>query len=269
VGWLICVADDAPFLGALNPLFCCVTLLRIACIRYWRGIDLRQIIEIAPSILAADFANLGCEIERVERGGADLIHVDVMDGHFVPNITIGPPAVASIRKVTRLPLDVHLMIEKPDRYIDDFVRAGANWISVHVEADIHLDRTLRYLKERGVKAGVAINPGGSLALLQEILPLADFILIMTVNPGFGGQKFIPSSLDKIRKLSELIASNKYNARIEIDGGIGPENLREVLMAGAEIIVAGSAIFDPRKDASEAVRELKGIAEQHLRDRSIH
>ena len=230
---------------------------------------MRQSIEIAPSILAADFANLGREIERVERGGADLIHIDVMDGHFVPNITIGPPAVASIRKVTRLPLDVHLMIEKPDRYIDDFVRAGANWISVHVEADIHLDRTLRYLKESGVKAGVAINPGTSLALLQEILPLADFILIMTVNPGFGGQKFIPSSLDKIRKLRELIASNNYKARIEVDGGIGPENLREVLMAGAEIIVAGSAIFDPRKDASEAVRELKGIAEQQLRDRSIH
>ena len=179
-------------------------------------------------------------------GGADLIHVDVMDGHFVPNITIGPPAVASIRKATRLPLDVHLMIENPDRYVDDFVRAGANWISVHVEADIHLDRTLRYLKERGVKAGVAINPGTSLTSLQEILPLADFMLIMTVNPGFGGQKFIPSSLDKIRKLRELIASNEYKARIEVDGGIGPENLRDVLIAGAEIIVAGSAIFNPRK-----------------------
>ena len=224
-----------------------------------------QVIEIAPSILSADFANLGREIGKVQSGGADVIHIDVMDGHFVPNITIGPPVVASIRKATSLPLDVHLMIEDPGRYVDDFVRAGANWISVHVEADVHLDRTLRYLKECGVRAGVAINPGTSLASLQEILQLADYILVMTVNPGFGGQKFIPSSLNKIRKLRELIESNGQNTRIEIDGGIGAENLRDVIAAGAEIIVAGSAIFNPRKDASEAVKELKGIARQRMRE----
>jgi ribulose-phosphate 3-epimerase len=226
---------------------------------------LGRIIEIAPSILSADFANLGHEIERVQSSGADIIHVDVMDGHFVPNITIGPPVIASIRKATSLPLDVHLMIENPGRYAEDFIKAGANWISVHVEADVHLDRTLHYLKGCGVKAGVAINPGTSLTSLHEILPLADFVLIMTVNPGFGGQKFIPSSLNKIRKLRELIASNGCNTRIEIDGGICAENLKEALVAGAEIIVAGSAIFNPRKDASEAVKELKRIAGQQMRE----
>jgi ribulose-phosphate 3-epimerase len=164
-----------------------------------------------------------------------------------------------------LPLDAHLMIEKPERFLDEFIRAGANWISVHVEADVHLDRTLRYLKENGVQAGVAINPGTSLNSLEQILPLADYVLIMTVNPGFGGQKFIPSSIDKIRKLRKIIASNGYHARIEIDGGIGPENLKEVIAAGAEIIVAGSAIFNAQKDASEAVRELKGIAEHRMRN----
>jgi ribulose-phosphate 3-epimerase len=225
--------------------------------------------EIAPSILAADFARLAREIENVERGGADLIHLDVMDGHFVPNITIGPPVVASIRKITRLPLDVHLMIENPGRYIEDFVRAGANWISVHVEADLHVDRTLRFLKENGVRAGVAINPGTSLSSLDEILPLADYVLIMTVNPGFGGQKFIPSSLEKIRKLRETILSRKCRAGIEIDGGIVLDNLREVLEAGAEIIVAGSAIFSAGMDASEAVRKFKDIAGQSMRDVIVH
>lgn len=219
-------------------------------------------IEIAPSILSSDFARLGSEIERAEQGGADVIHVDVMDGHFVPNVTIGPPVVASIRKCTRLPLDVHLMIEKPDRYVDDFVRAGADWISVHVEADVHLHRTLVYLRESGVRAGIAVNPGTSLASLEEVLPLADFVLLMTVNPGFGGQKFIPSSLAKIQKLKKSIATLGCETRIEVDGGIGPENLREVVAAGAEIIVAGSAVFGPGKDASAAVRELQGIARQN-------
>jgi len=226
---------------------------------------LGRTIELAPSILSADFAHLARDIERVQSAGANLIHLDIMDGHFVPNITIGPPVVASVRKITRLPLDAHLMIEKPERFLDEFIRAGANWISVHVEADVHLDRTMRYLRENGVQAGVAINPGTSLSSLEEILPLADYVLIMTVNPGFGGQKFIPSSLDKIRRLRKIIASNEYPARIEIDGGIGPENLKEVLAAGAEIIVAGSAIFNAQKDASEAVRELRRIAERQTRD----
>jgi len=220
---------------------------------------LARTIEIAPSILSADFVHLARDIEKVERAGADIIHLDIMDGHFVPNLTIGPPVVASIRKVTKLPLYVHLMIDNPERYIDDFRRAGADWISVHIEADVHLDRTLNYLKSEKVCAGIAVNPGTSISLLEEVLPLADYVLLMTVNPGFGGQKFIPSSLDKIRKLRKIIASNKYAARIEVDGGIGPENLKEVIEAGAEILVAGSAVFSAQKDASEAVRELKAIA----------
>ncbi len=222
-------------------------------------------IEIAPSILSADFVHLARDIEKVERAGADVIHLDIMDGHFVPNLTIGPPVVASIRKITRLPLDVHLMIANPERYIDDFRRAGADWISVHLEADVHLDRTLNYLRSEKVCAGIAVNPGTSLSLLEEVLPLADYVLLMTVNPGFGGQKFIPSSLDKIRKLRKIIASNKYGARIEVDGGIGSENLKEVIAAGADIIVAGSAVFSAEKDASEAVRELKAIAGLQMED----
>ena len=223
------------------------------------NIELTRSIEIAPSVLSADFAHLARDIEKVESAGANLVHLDIMDGHFVPNLTIGPPVVASVRRITKLPLDVHLMIEEPERYIDDFIRAGANWISVHVEADIHLDRTLNYLRENGILAGVAINPGTSLSVLDEVLPLADYILIMTVNPGFGGQRFIESSLEKIRKLRRIIASCKYHARIEVDGGICAANLEGVISAGAEIIVAGSAIFSSQKDASEAVQEFKRIA----------
>jgi ribulose-phosphate 3-epimerase len=221
-------------------------------------------IQIAPSVLSADFAHLAREIEKVESAGGDLVHLDIMDGHFVPNITIGPPVVASIRRFTRLPLDAHLMIEKPDRYIDGFIQAGVNWMSVHVEADVHLERTLHYIKDNGVRAGVALNPATPLGLLEEVLGLADYVLIMTVNPGFGGQEFIPSMLKKIRRLRESIVSNAYQVRIEVDGGIGPDNLAEVLTAGADIIVAGSAIFSSGKGASEAVREMKGIAEQNLR-----
>jgi ribulose-phosphate 3-epimerase len=221
-------------------------------------------IQIAPSILSADFAHLAREIEKVESAGADLVHLDIMDGHFVPNITIGPPVVSSIRRFTVLPLDVHLMIEHPEQYIDGFIHSGVNWMSVHVEADIHLERTLHYIKDNGVRAGVALNPATPLGSLEEILGLADYVLVMTVNPGFGGQEFIPATLKKIRRLRESIVSNGYHVRIEVDGGIGPDNLAQVLAAGADIIVAGSAIFSSAKGASEAVREMKRIAEQHIR-----
>jgi ribulose-phosphate 3-epimerase len=225
---------------------------------------LGRIIEIAPSILAADFANLAREIARVEEGGADLLHLDIMDGHFVPNITIGPPVVSSIRKATTLPLDAHLMISEPSRYVEELVKAGANWISVHVETDPHLDRTLHYIRGYGVRAGVALNPATPLNTLDEVLPQADYILVMSVNPGFGGQTFIPSALNKIRKLREMISSNGYSARIEVDGGIGLDNLDEVLSAGAEIIVAGSAIFRAAGGATAAVRGMKEITERHSR-----
>jgi ribulose-phosphate 3-epimerase len=221
-------------------------------------------ISIAPSILSADFAHLARAIRTVEVAGADVLHLDIMDGHFVPNITIGPPVVSSIRKVTGMLLDAHLMIEEPDRYVDEMVRVGVNWLSVHVETDDHLDRTVRFIRDHGLKAGVALNPATPLCSLEEVLPEVDYVLLMTVNPGFGGQHFIPSMLQKIRKLRETIASNGYRAQIEVDGGIGPDILDEVLAAGAEIIVAGSSIFGRDKDASQAVREMKEIAERHSR-----
>ena len=233
-----------------------------------RDSDLEHRIVIAPSILAADFARLAAEIEAVERAGATLLHIDVMDGHFVPNITIGPPVIESIRKVTSLPLDAHLMIENPGRYIDDFISAGVNWLSVHVEADYHINRTLAYIRERGVRAGVALNPATPVRLLEEVLPDVDHVLLMTVNPGFGGQRFLPSTLKKIRKLRECIASNGFRARIEVDGGIGPGNLAEILAAGAEIIVAGSAIFRSMKGATDSFGEMDAIAERHMRASQI-
>jgi ribulose-phosphate 3-epimerase len=209
---------------------------------------------LAPSILAADFARLGEEIAAAERGGAGVIHVDVMDGHFVPNITLGPPVVKSIRKTTKLPLDCHLMIDNADDYLDAFVDAGASWISLHVEAVPHLERAVSHLGQRGVKRGAVLNPATPLTALEEILPELDYVLVMSVNPGFGGQSFLPSSLDKIRRLRALVQARGLSTRIEVDGGIGPENIRTVVEAGAEIIVAGSAVFGGG-DAEHAARRL--------------
>jgi ribulose-phosphate 3-epimerase len=226
-------------------------------------LKLGRTIDLAPSILSADFTKLADEIKKIESSGADVVHLDIMDGHFVPNITIGPPVVASIRKITRLPLDVHLMIKHPENFLDAFINAGANWISVHIEADAHIDRTLNYLKDKGIRAGIAVNPGTPLSLLEEAIHIADYILLMTVNPGFGGQKFIPSMLKKIGRLRDFIVLNSFDARIEVDGGIGPDNMDEVLTAGADVIVVGSAIFNSKIDAAKAVRELKDVASKHM------
>jgi ribulose-phosphate 3-epimerase len=200
------------------------------------------LIELAPSILSADFAHLADQVERATAGGGSVIHVDVMDGHFVPNITIGPPVVKSLRKATPLPLDCHLMIEDPDQYIADFAEAGADWISVHQEACRHLNRTLNLIKKHECLAGVVINPATPVETLSEVLDIVDYVLVMSVNPGFGGQKFIPASVHKIRKLAELRAVRGYAYRIEVDGGIALETVGEVVRAGAEILVAGNAVF---------------------------
>ena len=209
-------------------------------------------IELAPSILSADFAHLADQIERAAAGGGTVIHVDVMDGHFVPNITIGPPVVKSLRKATRLPLDCHLMIENPDQYIEDFAAAGADWISVHQEACRHLDRTLHLIKSHDCRAGVVINPATPVETLSEVLEIVDYVLVMSVNPGFGGQKFIPGAVHKIRKLAEIRAERAYSYRIEVDGGIALDTVVEVVRAGAEILVAGNAVFgkgDARANAA--------------------
>jgi ribulose-phosphate 3-epimerase len=211
-------------------------------------------IEIAPSILSADFTRLGEQISAVEKGGATVLHVDVMDGRFVPNITIGLPVVKSIAKQTNLTIDCHLMIVEPSRYAVEFVKAGANMVSVHVEADPHLHRTLTAIREAGGKAGIAINPATPLVNLEEALPFADFVLIMSVNPGFGGQKFIQTALDKTRRLKQMILERGLQTRIEIDGGIDASNIAEVTQAGAEIIVAGSAVFG-NENPSKAVEKL--------------
>lgn len=204
--------------------------------------------DIAPSILSADFTRLGEEIAAVESGGAKILHVDVMDGHFVPNITIGLPVVRSIRKATKMTIDTHLMIEEPGRWAPEFVKAGADMVSVHVEADPHLQRTLTAIREAGAQAGVALNPATPIEALSEALPYADFVLLMSVNPGFGGQRFVPTMLEKLRRLSDMIRSRALSVRIEIDGGIDADNIAEIVKAGAEIVVAGSAVFgggDPR------------------------
>ena len=204
---------------------------------------------IAPSILSADFAHLADEVAAVERSGADLLHVDVMDGHFVPNLTVGPPIVESLKKVTKLPLDVHLMITNADAFIAEFAAAGADYLTVHVEACPHLHRTVQSIKERGVKAGVTLNPATSLHMIEEILPEVDLILIMSVNPGFGGQKFIGSSLKKIAAVRQMIDRAGSRALLEVDGGVKTENAAQVLAAGADILVAGSAIFSSRDYAA--------------------
>jgi ribulose-phosphate 3-epimerase len=221
-------------------------------------------IRIAPSILSADFAHLGREIAAVERGGADFIHADVMDGHFVPNITIGPPVIRSIRKITTKPLDVHLMIEKPERYIADFVSAGAHLISVHIENAPHLHRTLTLIKNLGAEAGVVLNPSTPVHAIEEVLTEIDFVLLMSVNPGFGGQKFIPQSLDKLRRLRDLLARRRSPVAIEIDGGVDMSNVADIVAAGATILVAGNAIFassDPNTppDPEGATRALRAAA----------
>jgi ribulose-phosphate 3-epimerase len=213
---------------------------------------------VAPSILSADFAALGRDIAAVERGGADLIHIDVMDGHFVPNITIGPPVVRAIKKIATRHLDVHLMIQDPDRYIDDFVDAGASMISVHVEVLPHLHRTIGYIRKRGVKAGAVINPSTPVTALEDVAKDLDFVLVMSVNPGFGGQSFIPHSLDKVRRVKALLASVGSTAQIEIDGGVDGSNVAGIVSAGATILVAGNAIFGT-PDAEAATRALRAAA----------
>jgi ribulose-phosphate 3-epimerase len=219
-------------------------------------------IEIAPSILAANFAKLGDEVRTVEEAGADVIHVDVMDGHFVPNLSLGIPVVASLRKATRLPLDVHLMIEQPELYIEEFIRAGGSRILVHQEATVHLDRALAMIRELGAEAGAAINPATPVGMLSEVLDKVDTILVMTVNPGFGGQKFILNTYEKIRQLNQMRARYNASFRIEVDGGVEPENTAALAQAGANTFVAGTSIFHTA-DPAAATRQLKKLATQAL------
>jgi ribulose-phosphate 3-epimerase len=223
-------------------------------------------IRLAPSILSADFAHLGRDIAAAERGGADLIHVDVMDGHFVPNITIGPPVVRAIKRVAGVPLDVHLMIQDPDRYVDDFVDAGASMLSVHVESLRHLHRTIGYIKKRGAQAGVVLNPSTPVISLENVAGDVDFVLVMSVNPGFGGQSFIPRSIAKIRAVRALLDAAGNPAPIEVDGGIDLQTVGQVVAAGAEILVAGNAVFGAGAPES-AARALKEAAMDALPSRS--
>ncbi len=211
---------------------------------------------IAPSILSADFAKLGKEVRAVEKAGADWIHVDVMDGHFVPNISLGPMIAAAVRKVTTLPMDVHLMIENPDNYIEEFIKAGADYITVHAEACTHLHRTIQFIKESGVKAGVALNPATSLSCLEWVINELDLIVLMSVNPGFGGQSFIQSTLEKIKALRKMIKNMESPPLIQIDGGVSPKTIEEISEAGADVFVAGSAVFGS-SDYQATIAKLKG------------
>lgn len=215
---------------------------------------------IAPSILSADFAKLGQEVADVESGGADWLHVDVMDGHFVPNLTFGPLVMGAIAPLTKLPLDVHLMIERPEQYIPSFAAAGARVITVHAEACVHLHRVLHLIKEQGVKAGVAMNPATPVSAIREVLEDVDLVLVMTVNPGFGGQAFIPATLRKIRELDELRVQHGYNYRIEVDGGIAAPTAPLVVEAGADVLVAGNAVFG-RSDRRAAMQEIRASLNQ--------
>jgi len=219
-------------------------------------------IEIAPSILAANLAALGADVAAVERAGATVIHVDVMDGHFVPNISLGVPVVASLRRATRLTLDVHLMIERPGDYAEPFRSAGADRILVHQEATVHLDRVLAQIRELKAEAGVAINPATPVGTLSEVLEQADTVLVRSVNHGFGGQNFIPGALGKIRELKELRSRYNYRYRIEVDGGVGAENAHELAQAGADTLVAGTSIFHTA-DAGAAFRQLQNLAHEAL------
>jgi len=217
-------------------------------------------IKIAPSVLSADFSKLGEEIKKAEKAGADLIHVDVMDGHFVPNITVGPLVVEAIKNVTTLPLDVHLMIEKPEEFLKDFIKAGADYITVHIEASIHLHRTVHWIKESGVKAGVSLNPATTVWSLDPMLPDLDMVLLMSVNPGFGGQQFIPMTLQKIKSLKEVIKERGYKIEIEVDGGVNINNAGDAAKAGADILVMGNAFFNS-KDYAEVIRTVRERCQQ--------
>ena len=213
-------------------------------------------IKLAPSILSADFARLGEQIDEVARAGADYIHIDVMDGHFVPNITIGAPVVASIRPITNLPLDVHLMIEHPERFISEFVQAGADIITVHVETCSHLRKTIRLIKELGVKAGVSLNPATPIGTIEEFIPHVDLVLIMSVNPGFGGQSFIPKTLPKIAEMRKILNDRGLSAELEVDGGINADNAPSIVKAGADVLVAGNSIFRAKEGIGRALRRLR-------------
>jgi ribulose-phosphate 3-epimerase len=221
------------------------------------------LIELAPSILSADFARLAEEIRSAAEGGGSIVHVDIMDGHFVPNMTIGPPVVRSLRKATSLPLDCHLMIENPDQFIPEFCEAGADWISVHQEACVHLNRTLNLIKSQGCVVGVVINPATPVETLSEVLDIVDYVLVMSVNPGFGAQSFIPGALNKIRRLAELRNQRGLAYRIEVDGGIALDTIGEVVRAGAEILVAGNAVFGHGDPKSNAQKLLKTATESSL------